>query len=750
MYKKTLLIVGVMMVFAAVLAACGQATPAPTEAPVVPTAAPPTAVPPTATVIPPTPTPDPAEAIKPIFEASGHADAKALAFTDWDAEKEVPAACARCHTSAGFQEYIANGKVAAGMPVPNKPLECATCHNDTAQKLTSVTFPSGVTIENLGPEARCMTCHQGRESKVSVDAKIEKFGIKDVDAQVDPLIGKDAAGKETKTAFGFSNVHYFAAGGTLYAGEVHMGYEYDGNVYDIKTQHVDGLNTCLGCHDQHSLKVKVEKCTECHSDVKTVEDLQNVREPSSAKDYNGNGDVKEGVAKEIEGLQAILMTTIQAYASEVAGTSIVYDTAAYPYWFIADKDGKALMTDGKTTAYNKWTARLLKAAYNYQVSIKDPGAFAHGGKYIIELLYDSTADLNAADKLKTKTDMSKLVREDAGHFNGAAAAWRHWDKNADGAFTYEVETGCVKCHAAAGLPAFLQGKEAASQPAGNGLMCSTCHDVTAFPTLLAIKDVTLPSGKVVSFGENADSNLCIECHQARASKKSIDKQISDFAVTDPDAVVGKIQVDGKDKAFGFINSHYLGVAGVWFGTEAQIAYEFDGKTYVGANKHVAVDNKPGCVGCHDAHAGTPKEELCKTCHGDVAVDDIRGMSSTADYNGNGDVKEGIRQEYRALRDVLGTQIETYAKKSGTPIFYNPDTYPYWFVAAADGKSALKDKDGKTTAYNAWTANLLKAAYNYNFLRKNPGAAVHNAKYIIQIIIDSIEVLGGDVSKYTRP
>jgi hypothetical protein len=749
MLKKTLLIVGIMMVLAAVLVACGQATPAPTEAPVVPTAVPPTAAA-QPTAVPPTPTVDPAAAIAPIFAASGHADAKALAFTDWDAEKEVPAACARCHTSAGFQEYIANGKVAAGMPVPNKTLECATCHNDTAKKLTSVTFPSGVTIENLGPEAICMTCHQGRESKVSVDAKIEKFGIKDVDAQVDPLIGKDAAGKETKTAFGFSNVHYFAAGGTLYAGEVHMGYEYDGMAYDIKTQHVDGFNTCLGCHDQHSLKVKVEKCAECHSDVKTVEDLQNVREPSSAKDYNGNGDVKEGVAKEIEGLQAILMTTIQAYASEVAGTPIVYDTATYPYWFIADKDGKALMTDGKTTAYNKWTARLLKAAYNYQVSIKDPGAFAHGGKYIIELVYDSTADLNAADKLKTKTDMSKLVREDAGHFNGAAAAWRHWDKNADGAFTYEVETGCTKCHSANGLPTMLAGKEAAAQPAGNGLMCLTCHDGANFPARLTAKDVTLPSGKVVSFGENADSNLCIECHQARASKKSIDKQISDFAVTDPDAVVGKIQVDGKDKAFGFINSHYLGVAGVWFGTEAQIAYEFDGKTYVGANKHVAVDNKPGCVGCHDVHAGTPKEELCKTCHGDVAVDDIRGMSSTADYNGNGDVKEGIRQEYRALRDVLGTQIETYAKKSGTPIFYNPDAYPYWFVAAADGKSALKDKDGKTTAYNAWTANLLKAAYNYNFLRKNPGAAVHNAKYIIQIIIDSIEVLGGDVSKYTRP
>jgi hypothetical protein len=56
--------------------------------------------------------------------------------------------------------------------------------------------------------------------------------------------------------------------------------------------------------------------------------------------------------------------------------------------------------DGK--AYPNWTARLLKAAYNYQVSIKDPGAFAHGNKYIVQLLYDSIEDLGG--------DVSKLAR----------------------------------------------------------------------------------------------------------------------------------------------------------------------------------------------------------------------------------------------------------------------------------------------------------------------------------------------------
>jgi len=36
---------------------------------------------------------------------------------------------------------------------------------------------------------------------------------------------------------------------------------------------------------------------------------------------------------------------------------------------------------------------LLRAAYNYQYAMKDPGAFAHNGKYVIQALYDSLEDL---------------------------------------------------------------------------------------------------------------------------------------------------------------------------------------------------------------------------------------------------------------------------------------------------------------------------------------------------------------------
>ena len=78
----------------------------------------------------------------------------------------------------------------------------------------------------------------------------------------------------------------------------------------------------------------------------------------------------------------------------MAGTAIVYNGASHPYWFIDDNaDGIADPTE--TTSYNAFTARLIKATYNYKFSVADPGAYAHGGKYVIELLYDSIEDLNA-------------------------------------------------------------------------------------------------------------------------------------------------------------------------------------------------------------------------------------------------------------------------------------------------------------------------------------------------------------------
>jgi hypothetical protein len=161
------------------------------------------------------------------------------------------------------------------------------------------------------------------------------------------------------------------------------------------------MNTCTDCHDVHALTVKVDKCAACHTNVKTVEDLENIR--MSTVDYNGNGDVKEGVYKELDTFRTNLYAAVQDYAANKAGTPIVYDPAGYPYFFVADKDGKPAKDDkGAAISYNAFTPRLLKAAYNLQYSYKDPGGFAHNPTYVMQVLYDSIKDLGG--------NVGKLVR----------------------------------------------------------------------------------------------------------------------------------------------------------------------------------------------------------------------------------------------------------------------------------------------------------------------------------------------------
>ncbi len=738
--KKILILLGVMVIAAVVLVACGGNAATATTASST-----------EASAAPAQPTLDvPNEA---AFLSSGHAKADAEAFNHWNEAnpKEVPTSCAKCHSSAGFQDFAKNGKVTAAVPAPQGTFNCTTCHNDAAEALTSVTFPSGKVVNTSEEgEAVCMSCHQGRESKVSVDKAISDFGVTDVDAVVAPI--KDANGNPKN--FGFINVHYFAAGATLYGSEAQMGYEYDGKAYDPKFRHVEGMDTCVACHDQHATTVRVDKCSECHENVKTVDDLKNIRQMGSLVDYNGNGDVKEGIESEITGLQDILYSSIQMYAQEVAGTPIVYDGATYPYFMVAGSDGKPAKDDkGNNIAYNKWTARLLKAAYNYQASVKDPGAFAHNGKYIIELLYDSIDDLNG--KISKPVDMTKLHRDDSGHFAGDTEPFRHWDSEG------EVPAGCAKCHSATGLPDYIAnaGTEivtksgvqitgVVAQPTANGFACATCHDTSNFPNRLAVVNVPFPSGVSLTFSTKKDdkgnlipedSNLCIECHQGRESTVTV----NNYLTGRPD--------DTVDPKISFKNVHYFAAGATLFGDAAKGAYEYNNQKYVGYNSDHPLNK---CTDCHDVHALNVKTDACKGCHTNVSgvkdLVDIRMNTDTTDWNGNGDTTEGIYKEIDTFRTDLYAAIQDYAeKKAGTPIVYDPNSYPYFFVDAnKDGKPDTNDKG--PIGYNAWTPRLLKAAYNYQYSIKDPGAFAHNPMYVMQFLYDSIKDLGGDVSKLKRP
>jgi hypothetical protein len=135
-----------------------------------------------------------------------------------------------------------------------------------------------------------------------------------------------------------------------------------------------------------------EVCSECHEEVATNEDMVNVR--YNFADYDGDGDDQEGIYFEIQGMREVLWAATQAYATETVGTAIAYDDHAYPYFF-ADTNGNGTVDEDEMSdnAFADWTPRLLRAAYNYQYSGKDPGAFAHNPQYIMQTLYDSIEDI---------------------------------------------------------------------------------------------------------------------------------------------------------------------------------------------------------------------------------------------------------------------------------------------------------------------------------------------------------------------
>ena len=317
-------------------------------------------------------------------------------------------------------------------------------------------------------------------------------------------------------------------------------------------------------------------------------------------------------------------------------------------------------------------------------------------------------------------DLSTAHRIDHGHFAGSEEAFRHWDEDPS------VPGRCSKCHSAAGLPLFLTEGVTISQPQANGFQCETCHNDLETWTRYEVSSVTFPSGATIE-GADANSSLCMNCHQGRSSTVTVNGRTADL----PD--------DTPDDSLGFVNIHYFAAAATRYGTEVQGAYEYDGKSYVGYFEHV--QNAAGCTDCHNTHELTVQAEKCGACHTGVStVADLESIRiDTTDWDGDGDTAEGIAGEIETMAEMLYEAIQAYAESNAAtnPIEYNPARYPYFFDDAGE-------------RYGTWTPALVKAAYNFQYAQKDPGAFAHNGKYVLQVLYDSIEDKGGSTAGMTRP
>ena len=650
------------------------------------------------------------------WEKSPHADATAVAFNHWNAEGAVPTTCARCHSSEGFIDYLGGdgvpGVVNAPAPIQSV-VRCVTCHNDAATALTSVTFPSGVKVEGLGAEARCMTCHQGRASGADVDKAIAAVAPATEDTVSDML--------------GFLNIHYYPAAATLYAGRAKGGYQYAGQSYDVRFRHVPGYDTCTGCHDPHSTEIKFNECVSCHPKATNLAGAQQIRMFSSQnRDYDGDGNVEEGLAIELFGVRDKLWEAIAQYGKE-KNAPVCYQGATYPYFFNdTNNDGLCGATEVTfANGYKKWTARLVKAAYNYQLATKDPGAFAHNAKYLIQLMFDSITALNEA--VAVKVDMTKAVRQDSGHFNGASQAARRWDSGE------EVTASCSRCHGGSeGFRFYAQyGVGLRVEETANGLDCATCH--TTFGStfnVLAVANTTFPSGIVRN--EPGNDNLCSNCHSGRAAKATVDGVLA-------------------SNNLRFSNVHYAPAAGVKLGNATKVGYEYAGKTYAGPLTHMGGVQ---CTSCHDPVASKHSfliddvfETRCRTCHADALgnAENIR-MVHLADYDGDNSATETLKAEL----DGMAARLLAAMQATANPKICYAGSHPFFFIDTNGNGTCDGNETASTNSYKPFTPALVKAAFNYQLQHVEPGGWAHNFKYMGQLLYDAIEDVGGDVVGLTRP
>lgn len=318
--------------------------------------------------------------------ASPHGNYRSESFTHWNKEGQVPANCAACHSQPGFVDFLgADGSAPGKVDAPaatNAPIGCAACHTSAAHTLSSVRFPSGLSVDGLGKSAVCNVCHQGRTSSDTVAAATN--GLREDD--VSPKLA-------------FVNIHYGVAAAVMRGTQVRAGYQYPGRNYAGRFQHVPSANTCVACHNAHTTRIEAASCMSCH---RGVEDFRAIR--TRHVDFDGDGQIAAGIHAEIAGLHRQLLGAIKAYAAKIANSPIGYAPGTFPYFFI-DGDGDGRIGGAEAVMpnrYRSWTPRLLKAAYNYQVVSKDPGAYTHNPTYALQLLHDSLMSLGERVDLQTR------------------------------------------------------------------------------------------------------------------------------------------------------------------------------------------------------------------------------------------------------------------------------------------------------------------------------------------------------------
>ena len=314
-------------------------------------------------------------------------------------------------------------------------------------------------------------------------------------------------------------------------------------------------------------------------------------------------------------------------------------------------------------------------------------------------------------------DEAQAAWEASAHGDPTSPAFTNWNDD-DPA---EIPENCARCHSTPGYLDYIgQDGSPPNQvdhpaPVGTTVECDACHNEAAE----ARQSVIMPSALEIS-GLGREAN-CMDCHQGRASSIQVSAAIADQP---RDTVNTELRLP---------NLHSNPAAATLYGTEAKGGAEYSQAAYKSRFYH----NGDTCATCHDPHSLQVQAEQCSACHlGAATLEGLRNIRLVGtDYDGDGDVSEGLTGEIQTMMDNLLATIQLYAAKT-------PDADPIGY----DGR--FLDQAGES--YSTWTPRLLQAAYNYHYVAMDPGGYSHHPAYLIQLLYDSIEDLGGSTRGMTRP
>jgi hypothetical protein len=318
----------------------------------------------------------------------------------------------------------------------------------------------------------------------------------------------------------------------------------------------------------------------------------------------------------------------------------------------------------------------------------------------------------------------------SGHADYTSSSFTHWDDDDPPL----IPANCAACHSLTGVLDFVGERDTASgsvsqdMPTGTVVSCNACHNNTVHD----LQTVTFPSGATVDAREAEAA--CLLCHQGTESTVGVNEAINGL---DDDTVYDELE---------FMDAHYYVAAATMMGTTAQGAYEYADRTYLGRFEHT--EGFQTCSACHDPHHLRVDPLVCSTCHVNVTgSEDLRRIrDDQTDYDGDSDTSKGIAQEIDSFHVLLYEAMQAYADEViGTPLVYSSDHFPYFFVDVSNGDEIDPDDLNFGNRYTEWTPRLVRAAYNFHFVQKDPGAYAHNPRYTLQILYDSLHDLNERVS-----